>query len=72
MREEFKDSKIKGCFFHYIKAIWKKMKSYGLATKNLLDSMKIIVFGCKLFPFIRLNEKENFIVHLFNYAKSTS
>ena len=46
------------------------MKQYRLTTKNTLDASKIIVFACKIFPFIRKNEKENYINELFDFAKN--
>ena len=30
IKEEFSSSKIKGCFFHFVKALWQKYKKIGL------------------------------------------
>lgn len=34
IREEFHESKLNGCYFHYVKSIWKKILNLGLAKKN--------------------------------------
>ena len=49
---EFPKSKTNGCFFHYVKALWKKAKILGLTKLNLLKRTKIIIFGFKIYPFI--------------------
>lgn len=46
------------------------MKSYGLTTKNMIDKSKIIIFGCKIFPFILNKEKKNYINDLFELQKN--
>ena len=58
---EFPKSKINGCFFHYVKALWKKAKIFGLTKLNLLKRTKIIIFGFKIYPFILKKNKENII-----------
>ena len=70
IKEVFNKSRINGCYFHYVKALWKKMKSYGLTTKNMIDKSKIIIFGCKIFPFILNKEKKNYINDLFELQKN--
>lgn len=72
IKEVFNKSRINGCYFHYVKALWKKMKSYGLTTKNMIDKSKIIIFGCKIFPFILNKEKKNYINDLFEFAKKSN
>ena len=44
IRDEFKGSKIYGCYFHYIKALWKKARNLSLTKKPLLEKTKIIIF----------------------------
>lgn len=34
IREESHESKLNGCYFHYVKSIWKKIRNLGLAKKN--------------------------------------
>ena len=48
------------------------MKSYGLTSKNMIDKSKIIIFGCKIFPFILNKEKKNYINDLFEFAKKSN
>ena len=47
IRDEFKGSKIYGCYFHYIKALWKKARNLSLTKKPLLEKTKIIIFPQK-------------------------
>ena len=44
LKKEFKNSKINGCYFHYIKSLWKKVRKLGLTKSKYIDSTKIIVF----------------------------
>lgn len=34
IREEFDNAKICGCYFHFIKSLWKKARNLGLTKKN--------------------------------------
>ena len=36
----FPDCYFKGCFFHYIKNIWKKTKYFWLCRKNIIEKIK--------------------------------
>ena len=40
--------KLKGCFFHFIKALWSKSKKLGLCHKNKIKYTKIIIFSLKM------------------------
>ena len=35
VKEEFPEAKINGCFFHFVKALWKKIRSLGLTSTNI-------------------------------------
>ena len=70
IREEFSESRLNGCYFHYVKAPWKKMRNQGLAQKKLIENAKIIVFACKIYPFILKDKRSNYIEDLYNYALS--
>jgi len=50
----FPQSNIYGCFFHYIKALWKKAKKYGLCKKNLIKDTILLIFSLKIFILIPL------------------
>ena len=52
IKVKFSDSKINGCYFHYIKSIWKKIRNFRLTKKSNIDKSKKIVFALKLYPFI--------------------
>ena len=59
IREEFYNAKICGCYFHFIKSLWKKAPNLGLRKKKFLEYTKIIVFSFKLEPFILMKNKKN-------------
>ena len=39
IKTEFNKSKINGCFFHYVKELWKKAKTLGIAKLRLKKSL---------------------------------
>ena len=62
---QLSESKLNGCYFHFVKALWKKTKKIlGFTKKSLLKNSKILIFGFKIYPFI-LKKKKKFI--LMNY-----
>ena len=65
IKQEFNNSKINGCFFHYVKALWKKVRKF-------LENTKLIVFALKLYPFILKKNKEKYINEVYEYATSVS
>jgi hypothetical protein len=48
----------------------KKLVIWGLPKKNLIENTKIIVFSFKLYPFILMKNKKNFIKGVYEYATS--
>ena len=64
IKGKFKESKINGCYFHYIKSLWKKMRNFGLTKKNILNNTKIIIFSfidyfkknCELSQFLNFDK----------------
>jgi hypothetical protein len=70
IREEFDEARIYGCFFHYIKALWKKCRNLGLTKKKLLNHSKIIIFSLKIYPFIIKKNKDKYIKEIYDYALS--
>ena len=42
IKEKFAESKINGRYFHLIKSLWKKIRSFGLTKKKLLKYTIII------------------------------
>ena len=70
IKEEFPSSLIQGCYFHYLKSLWKKCKKLGLTKSKYLKNTKLIVFTCKIYPFILEENKNTFINSLYEYANS--
>lgn len=68
IREEFKEVKIYGCYFHYIKALWKKTRNLGFTKKKFLNTSKLIIFACKIYPFILKENKLKYIKEVYDYA----
>ena len=56
----FNNCTLKGCYFHYIKNIWKKAKKLGLCRKNFLNKTKIIIFAFKIITLIKLDKQKKF------------
>ena len=67
IREEFRGVKIYGCYFHYVKALWRKARNISLTKKNLLEN---IVFCIKIYPFILKDKKDFYINEVYDFAKS--
>ena len=40
---------LKGCYFHFVKALWSKSKKFGLCSKHKIKYTKIIIFSLKMF-----------------------
>jgi hypothetical protein len=57
IKQNFPDSTIDGCYFHYVKLLWGKAKKFGMCKKNELSTTKILLFVLKIFPFLRLDDK---------------
>ena len=60
IRNNFKEIKIYGCYFHYVKALWKKASKLGLTKAKLLNNTKLLIFSFKIYPFI-LNKKNKIL-----------
>ena len=54
LRAAIKNNKIRGCYFHYAKCIYKKCKDLNLFKKSAKNNTIIIAFFLKLFPYIFL------------------
>ena len=73
----FEGGILQGCFFHFCKSIWKKIKKLHLFKKELRENTFIIAFIMKCFPLIKEDKKENYckkmddIFYIFkgNYLK---
>lgn len=70
IKEEFSSSKIQGCFFHFVKALWQKSKKLDLTKSKHIKTTKILVFASKLYPLILDDNKNTYINNLYEYANS--
>ena len=58
LKKEFEQGIINGCYFHYIKSLWKKVRKLGLTKSKYLENTKILIFALKIYPFIQKENKE--------------
>ncbi|XP_060062830.1 uncharacterized protein LOC132543355 [Ylistrum balloti] len=67
--QTFPAAELKGCLFHYTKAIWKKTQEYGLQTdyKNLPEVQKLFRRAAAL-PLIPLHQVEDYWLHALEDA----
>ena len=56
-----------GCYFHYIKSLWKKAQMLGLVKHKNIKITKIIIMGLKIFPFIKIAKKYDYIKNIEKY-----
>ena len=59
----------KGCFFHYMKNIWKKAKIFGLLNKNIVENTKKMMQGLEFLPFIKNPKLDSYIKDIKYYLK---
>jgi len=52
---------LEGCYFHFIKALWEKSKRLGICNKKTIIDSKIIIFGFKIYPFIKEKERGKYL-----------
>ena len=57
LRKVFKGIKISGCYFHYVKILWQKVKKLGLCTKSEIKVTKILLFILKILPYLEIDER---------------
>jgi hypothetical protein len=69
IKNNFPDIKIRACYFHYAKAIYKKCKQYHLFTKKRKRDTFIISFSLKIFPYIPKYLREEYFKKITNYVK---
>ena len=58
---------MEGCYFHYIKNLWKYAKSHSLCSKILFDKTKLIIFGFIIYHYLINEEKKYFYKKLNEY-----
>ena len=70
IKKVFKGSLLNGCFFHYCKAIWKKIKALHLFKKENRINTLIIAFILKAYPFIKDKNREDYCKKITDYCES--
>ena len=60
IKKAFKGCLLNGCYFHYWKAIWKKIKALHLFNKENRLNTLLIAFILKAYPFIRDNNRPDY------------
>lgn len=60
---------LKGCYFHYSKALWKKCRDFGLTAKKYRKDSMIFIFCLKIFPFIHNEYRSIYIEKLEKFCK---
>ena len=69
IKEIYPDCYLEGCYFHYSKAIWNKAKKIGLVNKKYIKILKFIIFGYKIYPFLKEKDKIEFLKSINNYIE---
>ena len=59
VKNNFPNSKIDGCYFHFVKLLWSKAKSYHLCNKKNMKMTKILIFILKIIPFLNYDDRKN-------------
>ena len=57
----FPEAHLMGCYFHYVKSLWKKIKKEGLTRKYLKMDIFVLIFSFKLYQFITQKEKRDYL-----------
>ena len=60
VKNNFEFYLLNGCYFHYCKAIWKKIKKLNLFKKNFRMNTLLLAFVMKAYPYIKDAKKEEY------------
>lgn len=63
----FANYEIMGCYFHFIKNLYYKMKKLGLTKKKDIKNNLKFLFFFKIFPYIKNESKEQYIKYIIDY-----
>ena len=64
VKNTFPNVLISGCFFHYVKILWNKAKSYGLCSKANIKHTKIFIFILKIIPYLNIDDRKKYFEEL--------
>ena len=67
LKNIYPDCLLEGCYFHYVKALWGKSKNLGLINKANIKFLRFIILGYKIYPFLKEDDKKNFLESIDNY-----
>ena len=67
VKNNFPQSIINGCFFHFSKLMWSKAKILGLCKKKELKKTKLFIFIIKLMTFMNPDDKAKFFEKFEKY-----
>lgn len=70
IKNVFKGCLLNGCFFHYCKAMWKKIKALDLFKRENRINNLIIAFILKAYPFIKDKDREDYCTKITYFSKS--
>ena len=57
IKQNFEGCLLDGCYFHYAKSIWKKIRKLKLFKKNRYETI-IVAFILKVYPFIKDDKRD--------------
>ena len=63
----FPNSKLNGCYFHFIKILWEKAKKLSLCNKLMIKNTKLLIFLFKILSFVESDNKSSFYEQIKNY-----
>ena len=62
----YPDSELLGCYFHYIKNLYSKLKKISLTNKKTIkEALKFLFF--KIYPYLKDENKNDYIKNIINY-----
>ena len=66
LKVNFPEADIKGCYYHYAKALWAKAKKYGLTRKKISFETYTLIFSFKIYQFIPVKDKNDYLNEIFS------
>ena len=67
IKKNFENPFIDECFFHFVKLIWNKTKTYRLCKKDKIKNTKILIFLLKIIPFLDLDRRNDLFKKIEEY-----
>ena len=61
LKEIFPLADVKGCYYHYAKALWAKAKRLGLTRKKIVFETYTLIFAFKIYQFIPEKDKKEYL-----------